>query len=328
MDAAIATTTPSLVGTATPQDGYGTPSATTMAAYIGMPVQKYGRGSNLTQGKVYAINCTVVIPYSITNVRFDNQILVEPKKRNTAFVVGGDSGSLMVTDDANAYSVGMLFALSSGFAVASPIGPILSRFNVQIDDGTTSALPVELEYFSGALMGDDVHLKWRTTTELQNFGFFVQRSEDKSNWQDLDVIPGAGNSSTPQKYSYVDLNVTSRFGGQPLYYRLLQVDRDGTEDYSSILEIEPLPMAATMQVFPHPVRTNATVQLNLTQDIAGALHVYDASGRRLEQYSNTLPGTSGTHNIPLALGDVIPGNYFLEYRTANSVLRKRILVVR
>ncbi|PLX23241.1 MAG: hypothetical protein C0600_15100 [Ignavibacteria bacterium] len=327
MDAAIATTTPALTGTATPLDGYGTPNNVTKLASIGMEVQKYGRTTGLTVGKVYAINTTVVLSYSVGGIRFVNQIVVEPKKKNSTFVDGGDSGSLLVTNDASVNPLGLVFGKSSNYAIVSPIDPILQRFNVEIDNGT-SPLPVELEYFSGALMGDDVHLKWRTTTELQNHGFFVQRSQDKDRWEDLEMIPGAGNSSIPIQYSYVDRNVTNFFGGQRLYYRLLQVDRDGTETYSSVLDVDPLPRAASMVVFPHPVRSSANVQVNVTQDVPGDLHVYDATGRRLDQFSNTLPGTTGTYNVPLQMGDIGPGNYFLEYRTATSVLRKRILVVR
>lgn len=327
MDAAIATTTPALTGVATPLDGYGTPNTVTRQASIGLEVQKYGRTTGLTIGKVYAINSTVVLSYSVGAIRFVNQIIVEPKRKNQTFVDGGDSGSLLVTNDANVNPLGLVFGKSSNYAIVSPIDPILQRFNVEIDNGT-APLPVELEYFSGALMGDDVHLKWRTTTELQNHGFYVQRSQDKERWDDLEMIPGAGNSSTPIQYSYVDRNVTTFFGGQRLYYRLLQMDRDGTETYSAILDVDPLPRAATMEVFPHPVRSTANVQVNVTQDLPGDLHVYDATGRRLDQFSNTLPGTTGTYNVPLQMGDIGPGNYFLEYRTASSVLRKRILVVR
>lgn len=133
MDAALVKTTPALVSNSTPQDGYGVPSSTTATAYIGMEVQKYGRTTGLTRGKVYAVNTTIILNYSIGPIRFTNQIVVEPVRKKAVFVDGGDSGSLLVTDDAYAQPVGLIYGKSSNFACVAPIDPILTRFNVQVD---------------------------------------------------------------------------------------------------------------------------------------------------------------------------------------------------
>ena len=133
MDAALVSTTPALISNTTPQDGYGVPSSTTATAYIGMEVQKYGRTTGLTKGKVYAVNTTVVLNYGIGPMRFTNQIVFVRVRKKAVFVDGGDSGSLLVTDDANANPVGIIYGKSSSFACVAPIDPILTRFNVQID---------------------------------------------------------------------------------------------------------------------------------------------------------------------------------------------------
>jgi len=293
-----------------------------------MEVQKYGRTTGLTKGKVTAVNATVTLYYGPALTRFVNQIIVEPLKKNSSFADGGDSGSLVVTNDANTNPVGLLFAKGSSSVFLNPIDSILSRFNVQIDDGTPNPLPVELVFFSGSLIETDVQLKWRTITELDNHGFYVQRSLDKESWTDLDMIPGAGTSNTPRMYSYTDMGISRSFAGQTLYYRLLQLDRDGTENHSSVLEVAVRPAAATMEVFPHPVRSDATVQIRLDQPAEGRLHVYDASGRRLDPYSHTLSMVHGTQIVPLSLSTVSPGYYFLQFESAGAVVRKRILVVR
>ena len=178
------------------------------------------------------------------------------------------------------------------------------------------------------MVDDDVQLKWHTATELENFGFFVQRSTDREHWTDIDMIPGAGTVNTPRSYRYTDAGIARKFAGQTLYYRLLQLDRDGTENLSSILTIENRPAPASMQVYPHPVRSNATVQLQLNHPAEGRLHVYDAAGRRLDILTHTLPLVQGTHIVPLSLSSVSPGYYFLEFESAGTVVRKRIMVVR
>ena len=133
MDAALVGTTTALVSNATPQDGYGVPSSTTKQASLGMAVQKYGRTTGLTNGEVCTINMSLTVPYPSGPVLFTNQIVIEPKRKNKPFADGGDSGALVVTDDANANPIGILYARSSNYVYVAPIDPILTRFNVQID---------------------------------------------------------------------------------------------------------------------------------------------------------------------------------------------------
>jgi hypothetical protein len=133
VDCAIAATTVGKLGNATPSNGYGTPKTTTATAYIGMPVQKYGRTTGLTSGKVYALHATLTITYSNGTATFTDQIVITPG----TFIKAGDSGSLMVTKDRNASlnakPVGLLFAGSSVIAIANPIDPVLSKLGVTID---------------------------------------------------------------------------------------------------------------------------------------------------------------------------------------------------
>jgi hypothetical protein len=133
MDAAMASTTVDLISNSTPGDGYGIPSSTTAAAYVGMPVQKYGRSSRLTKGKVSAINVIIGINYGAGSARFVNQIAIQPARKNTEFAIGGDSGSLVVSDNSSANPVGLLFGKSSTTVFATPIETVLNRFNVTID---------------------------------------------------------------------------------------------------------------------------------------------------------------------------------------------------
>jgi hypothetical protein len=142
IDAAIATIQPisttdggPRVGNATPPNGYGIPSRTTVAPYFRQAVQKYGRTTSLTKGKVYALNAAVNVSYGDLDgdghddvAHFVGQIVVTPG----AFSAGGDSGSLIVTQSGN-YPVGLLFAGSSSVTIANPIDLVLSYFGVTVD---------------------------------------------------------------------------------------------------------------------------------------------------------------------------------------------------
>jgi len=140
IDAAIVLSSPSLLNLATPSDGYIVPSSTTVLPVIGQKVQKFGRTTGWTFGEVSEINVTVNVCYECNDplcwscaklATFVNQISITPGE----FSDGGDSGSLIITDDEYKNPVGLLFSGSAAVTIANPIDLVLQRFDVSIDDG-------------------------------------------------------------------------------------------------------------------------------------------------------------------------------------------------
>jgi hypothetical protein len=144
MDAAIAISSTGELGYSTPSDdGYGAPDSNPTPAALDMLVKKYGRTTGLTEGTVSELNVTVDVCYETLGffrckklARFVDQIGISPG----TFSAGGDSGSLIVTQEGN-NPVGLLFAGSSIRTFANLIGPVLTRFNVTIDDGSGTVIP-------------------------------------------------------------------------------------------------------------------------------------------------------------------------------------------
>ena len=134
IDAAIALTTADDLGTETPENGYGSPRSGTVEAALGMQVQKYGRTTGHTVGRVTGINATLDVNYRTGMARFTGQIMVSGGE----FSTGGDSGSLIVTKglfQADRRPVALLFAGSGTYTVANPIDLVLDRFGVTVDGG-------------------------------------------------------------------------------------------------------------------------------------------------------------------------------------------------
>jgi subtilase family serine protease len=148
MDAAIAMSSTALLDNAVPSDdGYGMPNATIYGdangdgliddrnALLGLNVQKYGRTTRLTHGQITGVNATVTVCYEVSGftctktARFVDQLIIGP----AGFSGGGDSGSLIVTDDANLNPVALLFAGSSSVTIGNRIDLVLNRFGVAID---------------------------------------------------------------------------------------------------------------------------------------------------------------------------------------------------
>lgn len=132
VDAAIASTSTSLLGKSTLSNAYGMPKSSTVAAQPGMRVMKSGRTTGFTKGRIDSINVIVNVGYDKGVARFVNQIIITPG----SFSAGGDSGSLIVSNDRGSNKrrpVGLLFAGSTLVTVANPIDAVLSSFGVTID---------------------------------------------------------------------------------------------------------------------------------------------------------------------------------------------------
>lgn len=136
IDAAIALTTPDDVGTGTPDGGYGQPRVDPFEATLGMRVQKYGRTTGHTVGRVTGINATIDVNYRTGVARYTGQIVITGS--DGGFSAGGDSGSLVVSKGlltADRRPVGLLFAGSNTNTIANPIDLVLERFGVRVDGG-------------------------------------------------------------------------------------------------------------------------------------------------------------------------------------------------
>jgi hypothetical protein len=148
IDAAIARSSVDNLDNATPaDDGYGLPSGKIYGdadndgffddrdGLLGLHVQKYGRTTKLTHGQITGVNASVNVCYEVSgfdctkSALFVDQLVIEPG----GFSGGGDSGSLIVTDDGDRSPVGLLFAGSSSYTVANRIDLVLAQFGVSID---------------------------------------------------------------------------------------------------------------------------------------------------------------------------------------------------
>jgi hypothetical protein len=155
IDAALATANATVLSNTTPADAYGMPSGQIWGdgnndgafdnknALLNLQLQKFGRTTQLTKGAVTGINAILNICYEalfvfcIKSARFVDQIVIEPG----SFSGGGDSGSLIVTDDANRNPVALLFAGSTAQTIANRIDLVLNHFGVHIDAGSEPPPP-------------------------------------------------------------------------------------------------------------------------------------------------------------------------------------------
>jgi hypothetical protein len=180
-----------------------------------------------------------------------------------------------------------------------------------------SPLPVELTSFSAYRKGGVVELRWQTATEQNNFGFEVQRREDDGAWTVITFVAGHGNSSSPKRYEYNDA-IGTRHGD--IAYRLMQIDRDGTTDYSSIALVRSTAVRGTgiTDAYPNPFNPTTTISFTLTGASSVRLTLFDAAGRAVHTIIDGTVMQEGSHSRMLGADGLPSGRYFVVLQTAGE----------
>ncbi|WP_198172703.1 discoidin domain-containing protein [Hymenobacter ginkgonis] len=183
--------------------------------------------------------------------------------------------------------------------------------------GTATPLPVSLLSFTAAPQGSAVAVKWSTATELNNAGFEVQRSADGTSFTALAKVAGAGNSQTLKEYQYLDaapLLATS-------YYRLKQVDHDGTATYSPVVAVQAAASSAalaTINIYPNPTADRATIEWNASSASPVRWSLTSTTGQLVR--SGSLDAQEGHNAQALDLRACAAGSYVLTVESAGKVL--------
>jgi hypothetical protein len=166
--------------------------------------------------------------------------------------------------------------------------------------GTPTPLPVELTAFTATAEGNRaVRLAWATASEKNNDRFEVERSADGFLFMSIGTLAAAGSSSAPRRYELLDGLVPA--DAARLYYRLRQVDLDGTFYYSPVRTVALTGAAAELVLYPNPAAGGAAT---LTGAQPGAVvTVLDALGRPVTSATADALGTA-TLRLPAGLTGV------------------------
>jgi hypothetical protein len=174
-----------------------------------------------------------------------------------------------------------------------------------------NTIPVELTSFTANISGANVELNWTTATEVNNQGFEIERASSLTtpvqDWQKIGFVPGFGTTTEPKSYSYTDQSVNSG----KYYYRLKQVDFDGSFDYSNVVEVDvTLPSEfALEQNYPNPFNPSTSIQFSLPIDAQVTIGVYNLVGEKVAEIaSGNL--SAGSHNITFDASKLTSGIYF------------------
>lgn len=256
--------------------------------------------------------------YAFTNV---NQLIVSkfPNGGNNVYTLPNTNGATYITPtasglDANGY-----------YYVTIPVSTF-STFYIHSTNGLPAVLPVELTYFSANCEDDKIKVEWQTASEIRNQHFEIERSENAIDFETILNIPSQnGNSNGLQNYSAYDNNLTNSM----LYYRLKQVDADGSFSYSKIINTdckEQIDTDHIISVYPNPVSDELKAFITTVKRTDATIKIYDLNTSMLFQQSILLNQGYNNFNIPVSV--LSSGMYIIEVSTDEDVLYKGKIIKR
>lgn len=187
-----------------------------------------------------------------------------------------------------------------------------------------ASVPVELASFQASVSANSVQLNWVTESETNNYGFDIEKSRDDVDFTKVDFVAGHGTVTEVKFYEYFDA------GLQPglYYYRLKQVDLDGSFEYSPTLEISiSVPDRFTLnQNYPNPFNPETQIKFEVSDNVHVSLTLFGIKGNQIKTLVNSeyIPGGySASWDGKNALGkNVASGTYFYRLEISTKQNKK------
>lgn len=185
-----------------------------------------------------------------------------------------------------------------------------------------SLLPVELTGFFIKTIGKDALLTWRTSSELNNAGFQIQRSEDGENFTTIHWEEGRGTTYETINYEFLDRDLAT---GKTYYYRLNQVDYDGESSISPVVTANILGATVSLSDFyPNPAKETAKIDFSAVNFGECTVEVYDVRG--VQVLRNTFNVVEGKNVLTLNVAELVSGNYFVKFENGQERLYKNLVI--
>ena len=187
------------------------------------------------------------------------------------------------------------------------------------------ALPVELISFTAQAQDQKVILKWSTATELNNNGFEIQRKVAEGDFATVGFVRGEGTTTNQKEYSYVDKDLVDG----KYYYRLKQIDYNGTYEYSDVIEVDvrSLNDYALEQNFPNPFNPITTIGYVLREKTIAKLILLNAIGEEMAILVNE-EQEKGFHMIDFNASTLASGVYFYRLQAGDFVQTRKMILIK
>ncbi len=189
-----------------------------------------------------------------------------------------------------------------------------------------SAFPVELTSLTASYTKNNVMLKWLTATEINNYGFEIQKSENGEEFTKIGFVEGHGNSNSTNVYTFIDNNVSPG----NYFYRLKQLDNNGNFSVSEriAVEIPFLPKEfALYQNYPNPFNPVTKIKYSIPVEGLVNIAIFNMLGEKVMQLVNTNT-KAGNYEIDFNGSTFSSGVYFYKIESGNFVNVKKMILMK
>jgi hypothetical protein len=199
----------------------------------------------------------------------------------------------------------------------------------------SEVLPVELVYFFPTVLDSGVMLFFGTATEVENYGFDVQRAYSNKIFTSIGFVDGNGNSNSPKNYSFLDSTVIK---AGTVYYRLEQIDFNGTSEYSDTISVDFLSSIilenpGTPQGFlisdnfPNPFNPSTKINFSFPFMQLVTISLYDINGKLVKELASGefLPGS---YSLSIDFSNYSSGIYFVRFQSNNFLITRRLVYLK
>jgi len=190
-----------------------------------------------------------------------------------------------------------------------------------------AGVPVELVSFTGQLEYDLVNLSWITATEINNQGFEIER-KTADDWKKIGFVNGNGTTTEMQYYSFTD-NIRLVNNVYKIYYRLKQIDFDGTYEYSNevTIEISQPDSYLLKQNFPNPFNPSTIISWQLPESKFVTLKIYDVLGNEVASLINE-EKPAGNYEVEFNATNLSSGIYYYKLVAGDFIDVKKMVLLK
>ena len=199
---------------------------------------------------------------------------------------------------------------------------------INVGNSLLEALPVELFSFTANFSDNVIRLEWKTKTEVNNYGFDVERSFSSrvTRWESIGFVEGNGNSNSTKYYHFTDNNINKT----GVYnYRLKQIDNDGTYKYSNIvyINVSSPDIYYLGQNYPNPFNPNTTISWQSPESGIQSLKVFDLLGNEVSTLIDEYK-PAGNYEIKFNANGLPSGTYFYQLKSGTHVETRKMILLK
>ena len=191
----------------------------------------------------------------------------------------------------------------------------------------STPLPVELKSFTAKASSGKVQLDWTTATEINNSGFEIERSYDGKTFFTIGFVKGNGTTTEPRSYSFTD-DIQFK-ATESLFYRLKQVDYNGSVDYSDVVSVViEMPIEYALdQNYPNPFNPSTVITYSIPQKSNVSLKIYDILGNEIAALVNEQK-EAGSYKVQYDASKLSSGVYIYSIQAGEFLETRKMILMK